>query len=252
MENVFWKRCATAGAPRASGAKLLGMRWSLTILLAAGLAAGAGPRWLRFPDKGVQEPPRNTRAWQDAPMRADLLDSLKRIGWKIRSQYRWENLVSAEQPAVGIRLPTGVVDAGAVAVAHRPATPVVVAPRAAPRTANVDEYTILLRKIWNTLGIDAAQVFRIEHDRSRPGKSEYGQALERHTIYQGARCFVRVTVDAGCARRHAEVLCVQSVTVVDFRADVLGEIEAIPRQNAATIGSVLLDSVMGRLFGKAT
>jgi subtilisin family serine protease len=81
------------------------------------------------------------------------------MGWKIRSQYKWENMVSAQEPLDGNRLPAGVVDAGAVAVSRRNPTPVVVAPRAAPRASSVDEYTILLRAIWATLGIDAAQAY---------------------------------------------------------------------------------------------
>jgi len=157
---------------RAQGAKLLGMRMSLAILVAAGLAGAAGPfppRWLRLSDKGPQEPKRGTRAWQDAPIRADLLDSLRKIGWKIRSQYKWENMVSAEEPSVGLRLPVGVLDAGPVAVAHRPVSPVAVAGRAAPRAASVDEYTILLRAIWATLGIDEAQKYLSQAGR-KPGQ----------------------------------------------------------------------------------
>lgn len=143
------------------------MRSSLPILVAAGLAV-AGPRWLRLPDKGPGEPPRGTRAWQDAPMRADLLDSLRKTGWKIRSQYKWGNMVSAEEPPIGKRLPAGVVDAGPVAVSRRNPTPVVAAPRAAPRAQSVDEYTILLRKIWNTLGIEAAHTY-LSAVGKRPG-----------------------------------------------------------------------------------
>ena len=63
---------------------------------------------------------------------------------------------------------------------------------------------------------------------------------------------MRVTLDAGCARRHAVVLRVQSVTVVDFRADVLGEVVPVSGQKAAAICSALPDPGLRRVFDKAT
>jgi subtilisin family serine protease len=186
MENDFWRRFANEGMELSPVAKLVGMRLSVPILLAAGLVVGSGPRWLRFPDKGPREPTKGSRAWQDAPMREDLLDSLRRIGWKIRSQYKWENMVSAEEPSNGSRLPAGVVDAGPVAVAHRPATPVLVAPRAAPRTANVDEYTILLARIWAKLGIDEAQKYLVKPGRGITIAFMDGYFQPGHPVLSGA------------------------------------------------------------------
>jgi hypothetical protein len=133
------------------------MRLSLPILMAAGLVAGAGPRWLRLADKGTQEPTRGTRAWEDAPLREDLLDSLRKLGWTIRSQDKWENMVSAQAPAVGNRLPAGVVDAGPVAVARKRPSPRPAAPRAVGGGAtSIDPFTAPWKEIWDSLGIEPA------------------------------------------------------------------------------------------------
>lgn len=100
--------------------------------------------------------------------------------------------------------------------------------------------------------VGARYVFRIKYDRSRTSKTEYRPPLERHAIDERARRFMRVTLDAGCARLRAIVLSVESVTVVDFRAKPLSEVEPLSRQNAAAIGRALLDTGLRRVFDKAT
>jgi len=168
------------------------MRASLPILVAAGLvAATTGPRWLRLPDKGSDEPVRGTLAWEDAPLRDDLLDSLREMGWTLRARVRWENMVSATPPSGGERLPAGVVDAGPVAVAFRKPTPIAVPPRPfSARTASVDPYTISLKAIWDSLGIDDAQKALSDAGRL-PGDSVTiafidGHFQPNHPVLQGA------------------------------------------------------------------
>lgn len=128
----------------------------LTLLLLAVVAqAGTAPRWLRLCDKSV-DAPSGTRAWEDAPIRADLMDSIRARGWVIRSQYRWENLVSAT-PSDTATLPGCVVDAGPVAggIWTRPVSKV--AARKSGRTAGVDPATQALKKIWDAMGIESAR-----------------------------------------------------------------------------------------------
>jgi subtilisin family serine protease len=157
------------------------MRASLPILAAAGLVAAAtGPRWLRLPDKGSDEPVRGTLAWEDAPLREDLLDSLREMGWTLRARFRWENMVSALPPSGGERLPAGVVDEGPVAVALRKPTPIAVSPPAfSARTASVDPYTILLAAIWDTLGIDVARK-HLADSGERPGGGKTIAFIDAH------------------------------------------------------------------------
>ncbi|HXP89629.1 MAG TPA: S8 family serine peptidase [Fibrobacteria bacterium] len=168
------------------------MRASLPILAAAGLVAAAtGPRWLRLPDKGSAEPVRGSLAWEDAPLREDLLDSLREMGWTLRARFRWENMVSAVPPPGGEPLPAGVVDAGPVGVGRRNPTPVVVAPHPfSARAASVDPYTSLLKAIWDTLGIDAARKYLLANGEL-PGLGKTiafidGHFQPTHPMLQGA------------------------------------------------------------------
>jgi len=157
------------------------MRASLPILVVAGLVAAAtGPRWLRFADKGPNQPIPGSLAWEDAPLRADLLDSLRATGWTLRARFRWENMVSATPPPEGERLPAGVVDAGPVAIALRKPTPIAVAPPPiSARTASVDPYTTLLATIWDTLGIDAARK-RLADSGQQPGAGKTIAFIDAH------------------------------------------------------------------------
>lgn len=132
------------------------MRGVLTSLslLAACAVAGSEPRWLRLCDKAVDAPP-GTIAWEDAPLRQDLLDDLKSRGWTLRREYRWENLVSAV-PTPGATLPACVVDGGPVgkAVGRKPVGDV-----AARRSgaSGVDPATQALKKIWDAMGIESVR-----------------------------------------------------------------------------------------------
>jgi len=117
--------------------------------------AGSEPRWLRLCDKAVDAVP-GSIAWEDAPLRRDLLDDLKSRGWTLRREYRWENLVSAV-PTEGATLPACVVDAGPVgrAVGRKPVGDV-----AARRggIAGVDQASLALTKIKEAMGIERAQL----------------------------------------------------------------------------------------------
>lgn len=125
-------------------------------LFATCAVAGSEPRWLRLCDKAVDAVP-GSIAWEDAPLRRDLLDDLKSRGWTLRREYRWENLVSAV-PGPGATLPACVVDAGPVgrAVGRKP-----VADVAARRggIAGVDRVSLALTKIWVAMGIENARNF---------------------------------------------------------------------------------------------
>lgn len=123
-------------------------------LFAACSVAGSEPRWLRLCDKAVDAKP-GTIAWEDAPLRSDLLDDLKSRGWTLRREYRWENMVSAV-PNPGATLPACVVDAGPVgrAVGRKPVA--TIAARSAD-IAGVDQASLALTKIWVAMGIERAR-----------------------------------------------------------------------------------------------
>lgn len=125
---------------------------SLPFFLAVSALAAPAPRWLVLCDKRTDAAP-GTIAWEDAPLRADLLDSLKARGWTLRTEYRWGNRVSAVPPAHIFDLPTCIADGGAVARGTRvePASP-----PAARRfgATGVDPATQALQKIWNEMGIE--------------------------------------------------------------------------------------------------
>lgn len=123
-------------------------------LFAACSVAGSEPRWLRLCDKAVDAKP-GTIAWEDAPLRSDLLDDLKSRGWTLRREYRWENMVSAV-PNPGATLPACVVDAGPVgrAVGRKPVA--TIAARSAD-IAGVDPATQALKKIWDAMGIESVR-----------------------------------------------------------------------------------------------
>jgi hypothetical protein len=162
------------------------------LLLGVAATVADGPRWLRLCDKGPDEPARGTRAWQDAPERRDLLDSLRSRGWKIRNEYRWENLVSAVPVRDGATLPTCVEDAGSVARGMKTPLPAGAAGRsfAASRSASVDEFTASLRAVWDSLGIETA------HERLQALGRSAGEGIRiafmdgffdpTHPVLQGA------------------------------------------------------------------
>lgn len=116
--------------------------------------AGSEPRWLRLCDKAVDAVP-GTIAWEDAPLRRDLLDELKSRGWTLRREYRWENLVSAV-PTEGATLPACVVDAGAVGRGGWKKPAQTIAARRAD-IAGVDPATQALKKIWDAMGIESVR-----------------------------------------------------------------------------------------------
>lgn len=131
----------------------------MTILaaLAAWLCFSTTPesRWVRLCDKGPHAPPPGTRAWEDAPVRPDLLDSLRARGFAVKNIYAWENLAAVVPPASGAALPACVEDAGPVAKAIRD-KPSTVAARSRGSTG-VNEYTLALDKIWKAMGIEAGR-----------------------------------------------------------------------------------------------
>lgn len=93
------------------------------------------------------------RAWEDAPVRADLLDSLRGRGWSVRVVLKWGNLVSATPSRSDASLPACVEPAAQVAQ-------VVPEPRAAPvaaRAVSVDPSYVTLRRMHETLGVAALQ-----------------------------------------------------------------------------------------------
>ena len=149
------------------------------------------PRWLRLCDKGPGLES-GSRAWQDAPLRGDLLDSLEASGWTVRNTYRWENLVSAVPTPAARRLPSCVEDVGPVARAIRTPVPAGTAGRslAAPRIASVDPFTIAMRGIWDSLGIEAARD-KISAAGAAPGKGVRLAIMDgffnpRHQVLFGA------------------------------------------------------------------
>lgn len=135
---------------------------SSLFLFATCALAGSEPRWLRLCDKAVDALP-GTIAWEDAPLRRDLLDELKSRGWTLRREYRWENLVSAV-PNPGATLPACVVDAGPVGRGGRK-DPKPVAARSAD-VAGVDPATQALKKIWDAMGIESVRQILLQRRRS--------------------------------------------------------------------------------------
>ena len=128
-------------------------RWlSLLCSLAVPVLSDLGPRWLAFCDKRTEAEP-GTVAWEDAPVRSDLVDSLKARGWILRTEYRWGNRVSAVPPVGGGGLPACVSDVGPVGHGKRTEPE----PSPAARkfgTTGVDPATQALQKIWNAMGIE--------------------------------------------------------------------------------------------------
>ncbi|HNY32063.1 MAG TPA: S8 family serine peptidase [Fibrobacteria bacterium] len=127
----------------------------LSIVLTLSLIVGGDARWLQLCDKGPGSPAIGTLAWEDAPVREDLLDSLRRRGWTLRHVYKWENKVSAisDNPT---SLPPCVHDAGPVATTN-PRRPPPLA--RSQQHAGVDEYTVALKAIWDTMGIEPVRAW---------------------------------------------------------------------------------------------
>lgn len=130
-------------------------RWSIFFLWAAIAASQPGPRWLAFCDKRTAARV-GTIAWEDAPMRTDLRDSLVARGWKIRTEYRWGNRLSAVGPDAESPLPACVQDVGPVGRGQR-STPIPVVAARTSGATGVDPATQALQKIWNEMGIEAVQ-----------------------------------------------------------------------------------------------
>lgn len=133
------------------------MRCRLSLLLfclAVPASTDPGPRWLVLCDKRTDAQVGST-AWEDAPLRADLIDSLRARGWKLRTQYRWGNRVSALPPEGEASLPSCVADGGPVAHGVR-VEPTLPAARAS-RATGVDPATQALKQIWDTMGIEAVR-----------------------------------------------------------------------------------------------
>jgi len=127
----------------------------LTLSLCAGLACAQAPtRWLKLCDKATPAPV-GSRAWEDAPLRSDLLDSLRQRGWILRNEYKWGNLVSAKAPP-GTTLPSCVEDRGLVAVGKRVEPVKSVAARSLA-TSGVNPATEALQKFWNEMGIESVR-----------------------------------------------------------------------------------------------
>ncbi len=131
--------------------------WFMMIVITASIQAQPGARWLRFCDKQTQASFQSL-AWEDAPMRTDLLDSLQQHGWIVRNQYRWENLVSAV-PGPGSTLPNCVEDRGPVAKGRKSVPPQIVASRKFSPTAvaGINPVTLALQKIWDAMGIESVR-----------------------------------------------------------------------------------------------
>ena len=131
-------------------------------LLALGKVANAAcepghPLWLRACDKrgadGLPLEP-GSRAWEDAPVRSDLLDSLRGRGWIVRTTLKWDNLVSASPERADATLPACLeVHASVAQVVPSPKP---VAPVAA-RALSVDPALVTLRRMHDTLGVTAIQ-----------------------------------------------------------------------------------------------
>ncbi len=160
---------------------------SSLFLFATCALAGSEPRWLRLCDKAVDAHP-GTIAWEDAPLRRDLLDELKSRGWTLRREYRWENLVSAV-PNPGATLPACVVDAGPVGRGGRK-DPKPVAARSAD-VAGVDPATQALKKIWDAMGIESARQI-LQDQGKRFGKGVTVAVIDapfahEHEVLKGAQ-----------------------------------------------------------------
>lgn len=128
--------------------------------------ASGDTRWLQLCDKETTAP-KGSLAWENAPLREDLLDSLKGRGWTLRHAYKWENKISAIAGA-NSGLPPCVSDVGAVATAKSPQKPLPAAARSA-RTAGVDEYTLAIKTIWDTMGIESVRGWLAKSKLQAPG-----------------------------------------------------------------------------------
>ncbi|MEN9308792.1 MAG: hypothetical protein RL173_2724 [Fibrobacterota bacterium] len=161
----------------------------LTLLLLVGaIQAQAPARWLKLCGKATSAP-EGSRDWENAPLRRDLLDSLRHRGWKLRNEYKWENLVSATASS-GASLPACVLDVGPVAKGRvdKPLTPV--AARATV-TAGVDPATEALQKFWDAMGIESVRQSLLLR-REAPGNGIVmavidGRFAPSHKVMQSVR-----------------------------------------------------------------
>ena len=178
----------------------------LFVLAALGGTAGAAydperPMWLRACDKrgpdGVALA-KGTRAWEDAPVRRDLLDSLRSRGWRVRTALKWDNLISATPGRPDATLPSCLEVL--MPVARAVPAPVPSAPVAA-RSVSVDPSRVTLRRMHDTLGITAIQ------DTVRARFEEPGQGIRIAVI------------DDGFIREHKVLVGARIVDVWDFVSD---------------------------------
>lgn len=153
------------------------------------------PYWLRACDKrdtrGVRLAEGST-AWEAAPVRPDLLDSLARRGWRVRGTLRWANLVSAQPISGNASLPACLTEEGPVARATRPTVP---EPVAAARGVSVDPAQVTLLRMHEALGVPAMR---------KAIEVQYGQLPG-----EGIRVAV---IDDGFIRQH---LVLEDADIVD-------------------------------------
>lgn len=184
------------------------IRIALAISLLGGSLASAfepeNPVWLRLCDKRDQAGKvlaPGTRAWEDAPVRSDLLDSLRNRGWDIRVPLRWKNLVSAQPKSSQASLPACVELYGPVAKPVPAPSPAPAAGGAAARSVSVDPAYITLKRMHENLGVAAVQDTLLARGQS-PG--------------QGVRVAV---IDDGFIRQHMTLIGANIVDGWDFVAD---------------------------------
>ncbi|MBK8802529.1 MAG: S8 family serine peptidase [Fibrobacteres bacterium] len=159
----------------------------LSLFLSMSLFASGDARWLQLCDKGPHAPPRGSIEWESAPLREDLLDSLKTRGWTLRHAYKWENKISAIPGPNGV-LPACVTDAGPVATA-KIARNLPVAARSA-RSTGVDPFTIAIKAIWDTMGIEPVREWLAKSKNQAPGAGTTiavidGKFVRNHLAFAG-------------------------------------------------------------------
>lgn len=142
---------------------MISIRIAFALLAAGGAFASSYepgvPVWLSLCDKRASDGSivnAGSPNWEDAPVRPDLLDSLRARGWDVRVALRWSNLVSATPGGRGASLPACVEYHAPVA---QPVPSPLPAPRApvASRSLSVDPAYVTLKRMHEALGVAALQ-----------------------------------------------------------------------------------------------
>lgn len=171
------------------------IRFAFALLTTVGTSVASyapdAPVWLRLCDKRAPDGTvlaAGTRSWEEAPIRSDLLDSLRARGWSVRVALRWSNLVSAVPGPRGASLPA-CVEYHAPVASPVPSPPP--APRVAARSSSVDPAYVTLKRMHEVLGVAALQDTLLARG-SKPGEGVRVAVIDDgfirgHRVLDGAR-----------------------------------------------------------------